>query len=67
MKDTALSLIRGLPIGAVRQESILFYLKLGYWPDLVSPKTYNEKLNFRKLFVQVRWLSWRSQVSEDLS
>lgn len=52
MKDTALSLIRGLPIGAVRQESILFYLKLGYWPDLVSPKTYNEKLNFRKLFVQ---------------
>lgn len=50
MKQQALSLIRSLPMGAVHQEALLFYLKLGYWPDFANPTTYNEKLNYRKLF-----------------
>ena len=29
---------------------MLFFLKLGYWPDFASPKTFNEKINHRKLF-----------------
>ena len=50
MKNLLLKLIRSLPIGVVRQEKLLFFLKLGYWPDFRSPRTFNEKINCRKLF-----------------
>ncbi len=50
MKQQFLRLVRRLPIGAARQEALLFFLKLGYWPDFESPKTFNEKINHRKLF-----------------
>jgi hypothetical protein len=50
MKDTIIKMIRSLPVGPTRQEALLFYLKLGYWPDFRHPRTYNEKINHRKLF-----------------
>ncbi len=52
MKKHLLSLIRSLPIGTVLQEKILFFLKLGYWPNFASPRTFNEKINHRKLFLK---------------
>ena len=50
MKNLLLKLIRTFPVGSVLQEKLLFVLKLGYWPDFESPKTFNEKINHRKLF-----------------
>ena len=50
MQKAALSLFRSLPLSVLFQESMLFYLKLGYWPDFRNPQTFNEKLNYRKLF-----------------
>lgn len=52
MKKHLLSLIRSLPIGVVLQEKLLFFLKLRYWPNFASPKTFNEKINHRKLFLK---------------
>ena len=52
MKNLLLSLVRKLPIGPVRQEMLLFFLKLGYFPNFASPKTFNEKINHRKLFLK---------------
>ena len=52
MKKVFLRLVRSLPIGPVLQESMLFYVKLGYWPNLRSPQTFNEKVNHRKLFAK---------------
>lgn len=31
------------------QEALLFALKLGYWPNFEVPRTFNEKINWRKL------------------
>lgn len=30
-------------------ERLTFFLRLGYWPDLKAPKSFNEKIAFRKL------------------
>ena len=49
MKDLFLKTIRSLPIGAKRQEALLFFLKLGYWPNFDVPVSFNEKVNKRKL------------------
>ncbi len=49
MKKLLIHLVRKLPVGPTRQEALLFFLKLGYWPDFKSPKTFNEKINHRKL------------------
>lgn len=40
--------VRHLPLPVEFQEKLLFYGKLGYWPDFDDPKTYNEKINWRK-------------------
>ncbi|MEM1441136.1 MAG: sugar-transfer associated ATP-grasp domain-containing protein [Verrucomicrobiota bacterium] len=48
MKDLALTLIR-TPLKPETAEKILFFGKMGYWPDFENPQTYNEKINWRKL------------------
>lgn len=49
MKDLALNLIRTTPLKPETTEKILFLGKMGYWPDFDNPRTYNEKINWRKL------------------
>ncbi|MEM6280049.1 MAG: sugar-transfer associated ATP-grasp domain-containing protein [Verrucomicrobiota bacterium] len=49
MKDLALHFIRTTPLKPETTEKILFFGKLGYWPDFDNPRTYNEKINWRKL------------------
>ena len=53
MKKLMIRIVRSLPLGASRQEAILFFLKLGYWPNFDAPRTFNEKINHRKLFCKV--------------
>lgn len=49
LKNSLLKMIRRLPMSPLLQESWLFALKLGYWPNLKAPRTFNEKINWRKL------------------
>ncbi|MDF1813789.1 MAG: ATP-grasp fold amidoligase family protein [Verrucomicrobiales bacterium] len=42
--------IRRVPIPMLWKEQLLFFLKLGYWPDLEKPRSFSEKLNYRKLY-----------------
>ncbi|MEM9016153.1 MAG: sugar-transfer associated ATP-grasp domain-containing protein [Verrucomicrobiota bacterium] len=49
MKELTLSLIRSTPMNPELTEKVLFFGKMGYWPNFDEPKTYNEKVNWRKL------------------
>ncbi|MEM0895884.1 MAG: ATP-grasp fold amidoligase family protein [Verrucomicrobiota bacterium] len=49
MKALALSLIRHSPLPTEFQEKLLFFGKMGYWPNFQKPRSYNEKVNWRKL------------------
>lgn len=43
-------LIRGSRLPVLLKEKLLFYLKLRYWPNFESPRSFTEKLHFRKLY-----------------
>lgn len=47
--DRVKNLVRFLPVGRVFREKLLFYGKMGYWPDFDNPKSFSEKINWRKL------------------
>ncbi|MEM9283421.1 MAG: ATP-grasp fold amidoligase family protein, partial [Verrucomicrobiota bacterium] len=49
MKELAMTLIRTAPLDRELTEKILFFGKMGYWPNFDNPRTYNEKVNWRKL------------------
>ena len=44
------NLVRFLPLGKVFKEKLLFYGKMGYWPNFDEPRTFSEKVNWRKLY-----------------
>jgi len=48
--ELVINLLRFLPIGRVFREKLLFYGKMGFWPDFENPKTFSEKVNWRKLY-----------------
>ena len=39
-------------LGRVRHEQLIRAPRLGYWPDIETPETFNEKLLHRKLFTE---------------
>lgn len=43
------TIVRRAPLSVELQEKLLFLGKVGYWPDFDEPRTYNEKINWRKL------------------
>ena len=43
------NLVRFLPVGRELKEKLLFYGKMGYWPDFDNPRSFSEKVNWRKL------------------
>ncbi len=49
LKQFLIRIIRSLPVDPVHQETLLFFFKMGYWPNFESPRTFNEKINWRKL------------------
>ncbi|MEX2578880.1 MAG: sugar-transfer associated ATP-grasp domain-containing protein [Verrucomicrobiales bacterium] len=49
MKTITKNLLRNNPLPVELQEKILFWGKCGYWPDFDAPRSFNEKINWRKL------------------
>ncbi|MDF1756671.1 MAG: ATP-grasp fold amidoligase family protein [Verrucomicrobiales bacterium] len=49
MKTLAKTLIRKNPLPVTFQEKLLFFGKCRYWPDFENPRSFNEKINWRKL------------------
>ncbi|MDF1816080.1 MAG: ATP-grasp fold amidoligase family protein, partial [Verrucomicrobiales bacterium] len=43
-------IFRWIPVSTVLKEKVLFAGKMGYWPDFGKPKSYSEKVNWRKLY-----------------
>ena len=43
------NVVRFLPVGRILKEKLLFYGKMGYWPDFENPRSFSEKINWRKL------------------
>ncbi len=44
-----IAILRSLPLSPEWTESLLFFLKLNYWPNLSSPRCFNEKILISKL------------------
>ncbi|NNE90833.1 MAG: hypothetical protein HKN23_04230 [Verrucomicrobiales bacterium] len=44
------NLVRYLPLSKVLKEKLLFYGKMGFWPNFDEPRTFSEKINWRKLY-----------------
>lgn len=49
MKTLAKTIIRNNPLPVPLQEKLMFFGKCGYWPDFENPRSFNEKVNWRKL------------------
>jgi hypothetical protein len=43
-------LVQLTPLQATLKEKLLFLGKMGYWPDFENPRSYSEKINWRKLY-----------------
>jgi TupA-like ATPgrasp len=50
LKKGVKRLVRKSPLPILLKEKLLFALKLGYWPNLDYPRSFTEKLHFRKLY-----------------
>ena len=49
MKTIAKNILRKNPLPIPLQEKLLFLGKCGYWPNFEEPRSFNEKINWRKL------------------
>jgi len=50
MLKLAKAIMRASPASVELQEKLLFFGRVGYWPNFKQPRTLNEKVNWRKLY-----------------
>ncbi len=50
MLRLAKAIMRASPASLELQEKLLFFGRVGYWPNFKNPRTLNEKVNWRKLY-----------------
>jgi len=50
LKELSIQTIRSLPLNRALTEKILFFGKQGYWPNFEQPRSFSEKINWRKLY-----------------